>query len=46
MTGIETPFWETAYSKEGSANTFNNGKPSWDVVMDAMQCMPQVWVMM
>ena len=32
MEKIEKPFWETAYSIEESACTFNNGKPSWDVV--------------
>ena len=32
MEKIEKPFWETTYSEEESAKTFNNGKPSWDVV--------------
>jgi tellurite methyltransferase len=32
MDKIEKPFWEATYSKEESASTFNDGKPSWDVV--------------
>jgi tellurite methyltransferase len=32
MTKTEKPFWETTYLKNEAANTFNNGKPSWDVV--------------
>ena len=32
MRKIEKPFWETTYSEEETAKTFNNGKPSWDVV--------------
>ena len=32
MTGIKKPFWETTYLKEEATSTFNNGKPSWDVV--------------
>ena len=32
MKKMEKPFWETTYSEEDSAKTFNNGKPSWDVV--------------
>ena len=32
MGKIEKPFWETTYSEEESAKTFNNGNPSWDVV--------------
>jgi tellurite methyltransferase len=29
---IEKPFWEKAYTKKGTPNTFNSGNPSWDVV--------------
>ena len=32
MKKSEKPFWERTYSEEESAKTFNNGKPSWDVV--------------
>ena len=29
---IEKPFWEQTYSKKGAPVTFNDGKPSWDVI--------------
>ena len=32
MNKTAKPFWETTYSEEDSAITFNNGNPSWDVV--------------
>ena len=32
MRETEKPFWESAYSRTGSPDTFNSGRPSWDVV--------------